>query len=53
MRKKSIEIKQEWMKPETITFKIPTNILDKLGIQRMNTTQDSNSFSRSPTTTKS
>lgn len=38
-----IEIREEWMRPETLTFKIPSRILEGLGIQRTATTME-NSF---------
>jgi hypothetical protein len=32
LRNKNVEIKDEWMRPEVLTFKIPTRILEELGI---------------------
>lgn len=56
MRKSGIEIREEWMRPETLTFKIPSRILEGLGILKTSTTME-NSFvqpiSRSPTVTRS
>lgn len=51
MKKKNIEIREEWIKQECLTFKIPTRILEGLGIQRVNTTTSEGGFSppRSPT----
>ena len=34
MKKKGIEIKEEWIRPEVITFKIPNTILENLGIPK-------------------
>jgi hypothetical protein len=58
MRKQGVEIRDEWMRPETLTFKIPSRILEGLGILKTATTME-NSFanpiqiSRSPTINKS
>ena len=52
MRKSGIDIKEEWMKPETFTFKIPSRILESLGINKLNTSfnldSSNNTFSKSP-----
>ena len=50
MKKNGVSIKEDWMRPEVLTFKIPQKILDFLGIQRANTTIDS-TLSKSPTLT--
>lgn len=59
MKRKGIEIKDEWIRPENLTFKIPARILENLGITKilerstnMNNTFDNfnNSISISPST---
>jgi hypothetical protein len=55
MKKSNIEIKEEWLKQDLITFKIPSRILEGLGISRAGTTLENsfalptNNISRSPT----
>lgn len=53
MKKQGVDIKEEWLRPDTYTFKIPTRILEGLGIQRMETSfnfesSGNNTFNRSP-----
>ena len=49
IRRSGIEIKDEWIKPENLAFKIPQRILDTLGIVKPERNPSlSESFSRSP-----
>lgn len=52
MRKKKIDIQEEWLRPEVLTFKIPTRILQGLGIERANTKIDSSMYTNSPSPVK-
>jgi hypothetical protein len=35
MKRNGIEIKDEWIRPENLTFKIPARILENLGINKI------------------
>jgi hypothetical protein len=60
MKRDGVELKEEWFRPEVLTFKIPNRILEGLGIniiikkkQSLNHTYNgsmNNSHSGSPTT---
>lgn len=52
MKKKRVDIKQEWIRPEVLTFKIPNRILQGLGIERADTTFNESSLESSPKSTK-
>jgi hypothetical protein len=51
LKNKKVPIKDEWIRPEVLTFKIPAKILEELGIQRFNTTFDTSNYSKSPNQT--
>jgi hypothetical protein len=34
MKKAGVDIREDWIRPEILTFKIPSRILDGLGISR-------------------
>jgi hypothetical protein len=40
MKKQGLEIKDDWIKLDTVTFKIPSRILDGLGIIKPPTALD-------------
>ena len=48
MRRQGVEIRDEWIKPENLSFKIPQKILDTLGIIRPERKNSSENQTRSP-----
>lgn len=48
MKKSGVEIKDEWIISETLSFKIPSKILEGLGINKFNTGNESSKMSNSP-----
>ena len=47
MRRQGVEIRDEWIKPENLSFKIPQKILDTLGIIRPERKNSSENQTRS------